>query len=165
MAALGNDGDNVLHPCDNDIDERKIEHCGMHNNYVIGCSRCADAIVPRKNFCRVHRALEAKARDALKKKQDRYGQNRRGVVRGERRHHVREDSDVEIENDDYDPLDNVVVEDQKEEDADNIPPSWKFKVGRCWLYGYYMIVKPCGYLDQKDASELLTFGMNAIHEN
>eukprot|EP01083_Nonionella_stella_P308346 1087386_1 len=105
----------------------KKEHCASHNNYVIGCNGCADAIVPRRNFCRSHRALEAKARAALKKRQDRYDQNRRAVVRGDRRHHVRqdrydqnrravvrgdrrhharEDSDVEIESND-DPLENA----------------------------------------------------------
>eukprot|EP01083_Nonionella_stella_P275977 937441_1 len=137
---------NVLHPCDNDIDGPKNEHCALHNNYVIGCNGCADAIVPRKNFCRSHRALEEKARAALKKRQDRYDQNRRAVVRGDRRHHVREDSDVEIESDDNDPLENAEVEDQKEENDGNIPSTWKFKVGRCWLYGYYVVVKPCGYI-------------------
>ncbi len=37
-------------------------------------------------------------------------------------------------------------EDEQKNEENNIPSSWKFKVGRCWLYGQYIIISPCGYI-------------------
>ena len=111
---------------------------------------CCKIIQPKiKNFCREHHALEDIARRQLQKRKDRFDDHRRGALRGNNRHHVREDSDVEIENEENDAdqqqIQQQIQQQDEEEKKEEIPDSWKFKVGRCWLYGYYAIVKPCGY--------------------
>ena len=145
----------VLYPCGADIDEPRKVGCRRHRTeYVASCAKCVDEIIPNKRFCNQHRDLEGHAMAKHAKRKDRYALNQRRSLRGQRRHHVREDSDVEVDNDEADEQNHVVAReaaDEKKSDdvahgLPTVPENWSFKVGRCWLYGYYMIVKTCGYI-------------------
>lgn len=62
-----------------------------------------------------------------------------------------EDGDDEEEYDETDEDDDDEEESEEYDDEDRrrrepYPRTWSFRVGRYYLYGYYMIVKPCGYI-------------------
>ena len=144
----------MLHPCSADVNERRKLGCSRHADaYNTECSKCTNAIIPKAYFCYQHRKLRGVALASVEAKKDRFEIHQKNLNRGSRRHHVREDSDVEIDNEEKHESEQHVVRDAPRRAgqlARNRPSGlsrdWTYRIGRSWLYGYYVIVKPCGII-------------------
>ena len=125
--------------CNNIVQGRKIHHCDNCRTYNRNCSQCISAVIPSNKFCRRHRHLQAAAnaqRNRIENNDD-HRQNQ-AMLRGGLQSLYGAKRNRMIENDVDLNIDNNNNNDQQNQE--------KFSIKRSLLYGYYYIVRPCGYI-------------------